>query len=165
MSKRVSWDLYSKRRHITLQSLVDAGKVVSYDSYIDYCNRLEVHPVDATRFTSEVTFKISSVEENAAVVSEIETQSVADTAVEASLEVSKDEALVDAAQTATLTSSVPEISVTSNISDEPQTAPLVATVWLAGVADDAIPSSNISSLLPKKQEDVRFKTKKKKNKG
>ena len=163
MSKRVSWILYSKRRHVTVQQLADSGKISDYASYLNYCDRLKVQPLTAQEFSAEVTFKESPVQVEAVI--NAEEQSVADAAVESSLEDSGTDVVQSTSDDVRLESSVADAPVISNISDEPQTLPLVATVWLAGVSDETKPAVNMSSLLPQKQEDVRYKTKKKKNKG
>lgn len=167
MSKRVSWNLYSKRRQITIQSLTDLGKITDYASYVAYCDKFEVQPISELAFNSEErVVKQHTQPSSDRSDAEISTASIsADAPVESELPVEPaSEAPMMPVETP-LTSSVPDAPTHSNISDEPQTLPLIATVWLAGVSDDTKTSSNMSSLLPQKQEDVRYKSKKKKNKG
>lgn len=163
MTKRVSWNLYSKRRHITVQSLEETGKITDYNSYVAYCDKFGINPITEFQFETEV--RNSKVHKTPIVSDDCASQSVADAPVEASLEIEKEERPPQVMVDAPLTSSVPDAPVLSNISDEPQTTPLIATVWLAGVNDETRSTVNMSSLIPQKQEDVRYKTKKKKNKG
>lgn len=160
MSKRVSWSLYSKRRRITVQSLMASGRITGFESYVSYCDKFSVQPLTEAEFSSNIQ-PAPSLQQIISTISVTES-----TASDPPAEVQTAEASMPRAddREIRLTSSVPDEPVTSNISDEPQQIPLVATVWLAGVSDDAQSASGVTSLIPQRQEDIRYK-KKKKNKG
>jgi hypothetical protein len=47
---KASWKLYSSRRKITLESLVQQGKVTDYATYSDYCVKMHVEPISESEF-------------------------------------------------------------------------------------------------------------------
>ena len=47
---KASWKLYSSRRKITLESLIQQGKVTDYATYTDYCVKMHVEPMPESEF-------------------------------------------------------------------------------------------------------------------
>jgi len=50
MSK-VSWEMYSKRRGVTLLSLFDKGNIRSYQSFVKFCQSLSIEPISETIYS------------------------------------------------------------------------------------------------------------------
>lgn len=50
---RVDWSFFSSRRKITPASLVSQGIVRDYQSYLKYCQSLDVVPLSSTDFETE----------------------------------------------------------------------------------------------------------------
>jgi len=53
--KRVSWNMFSKRRKVTIGSLVIAGKVQNYKTYLAYCEKFSIgEPLSIKEFQKEM---------------------------------------------------------------------------------------------------------------
>jgi len=57
---KVSWKLYSSRRKITLESLIQSGRVSDYSTYSDYCVNLQVEPMIRPDFETQLAGILSS---------------------------------------------------------------------------------------------------------
>lgn len=61
---KVSWTFFSSRRGITPQGLVSRGVVRDYETYLKYCQDLDVGPLSQADFEKEFSCIRSSAEED-----------------------------------------------------------------------------------------------------
>ena len=124
--RRVSWQLFSARRRLSIAKLYELKKITDYKSYVAYCDKFLIDPVSSADFLSQISVEHT---DNSVVVP----AQVAVTAVEVTTEA--------ALETETVTEPVSNISTEAEVADEPVA---IATVWLAGVVDDTQSSTNMS---------------------